>query len=53
MVKTISSYEGKRLASGYHTGHAVLLCNGKYYISTEAGTRPATKKEIERIKAGK
>ena len=48
-MKIIESYIGTRLASGYHTGSALVEGrNGKLYVSTESGTRPATKKEIER-----
>ena len=51
MVKIINSYDGTRLASGYHTGVAVILRDGVYYVSTESGTRRATKREIKTLKS--
>jgi len=51
-MKIIDSHEGNRTKTGYHTGHAIVLRNGKYYISQESGTRPLTQKEIKKyIKA--
>ena len=49
-MKKIKSYKGYRTKSGYHTGYALILKNGIYYISQESGTRKATKKEIEKGK---
>ena len=45
-METIKQYSGKRTKTGYHTGCAILKLKGVYYISTESGTRKATKEEI-------
>lgn len=45
-MKKIKQYSGNRTKTGYHTGCAILKLKGVYYISTESGTRRATKKEI-------
>ncbi len=51
-MKKIAEKEGNRTKTGYHTGYAILKSsNGKYYVSQESGTRPATKKEIESLKS--
>lgn len=48
-MEKVYQYNGNRTKKGFHTGHAVFLRNGKYYISCESGTRKATKKEIENL----
>jgi len=45
-MKTIKQDNGKGTKTSYHTGYVILKLNGAYYISTESGTRKATKKEI-------
>lgn len=45
-MKKIKQYSGNRTKTGYHTGYSILKLKGVYYISTESGTRKATKKEI-------
>lgn len=52
MSKVIQQREGKRLKSGLHTGYAIIKHNGKYFVSTESGTRPATRKEIKQMGSG-
>ena len=47
-MKKIIDYEGFRTNYGYHTGNAVYVLNGKYYVSQESGTRQATKNEIKK-----
>jgi len=49
-MKRITQSEGSRTSTGYHTGYALLLIGETYYISTESGTRKATKKEIAKTK---
>lgn len=49
-MRKVVQYEGCRIRIGYHTGYAVFEKNGKYYISTESGTRKATKREIATFK---
>lgn len=49
-MKKILSTEGNRRPSGWHTGKAIYSYKGKYYVSQESGTRPATKAEIRKIK---
>jgi hypothetical protein len=44
-MKKVYEYNGSRLATGWHTGVAVYERDGKYYVSTESGTRLATKRE--------
>ncbi|RLD85388.1 MAG: hypothetical protein DRJ07_03105 [Bacteroidetes bacterium] len=46
----VTTNERRRLKSGWHTGWALLLIKGKYYISQESGTRLATKEEIKAYK---
>jgi hypothetical protein len=52
-MNKIFEYQGCRTGSGWHTGVAIFEKNGKYYVSTESGTRPATKREVEKIKKNK
>lgn len=52
MVK-IKQYEGLRITTGHHTSYAIIEHKGKYYVSQESGTRPATKTEIKKIKLEK
>lgn len=52
-MRKITSAEGKRTKTGYHTGHAVFLHNGVYYIAQESGTRRATALEIKNARIDK
>ena len=45
----ITQHQGHRRKSGWHTGYAIIKHKGKYYISQESGTRPATAKEIKQL----
>ena len=48
----ITQHQGHRRKSGWHTGYAIIKHKGKYYISQESGTRPATAKEIKQLTGG-
>jgi hypothetical protein len=45
-MKKITQYNGKY-------SYAIYKYNGKFYVSNEHGTRPATKKEIDKINKNK
>jgi len=48
-MKKILSIDGTRTRTGWHTGFALYASKGKYYVSTEAGSRPCSKAKAEKL----